>query len=48
VQLIEQLSAAFVSQGFKYCIQLAQLYATIWLHVNKRFCLIATVTRPGR
>jgi hypothetical protein len=29
VQHIEQLSAAFVRQGFKYCIHLAVHYATI-------------------
>ena len=36
VQLIEQLSTAFVRQGFEYCIQLVGLYATLWLHVKER------------
>jgi hypothetical protein len=35
VQLVEQLSAAFISQGFEYCIHLSrQEYATIWLHIK--------------
>src|ERR1035438_6001653 len=34
VQLIEQLTAALVRQGFEHCIHLAQHYATIWLHVK--------------
>jgi hypothetical protein len=36
VQLIEQLSTAFVCQGFEYWIQLAQRYATKWLHVKRQ------------
>jgi hypothetical protein len=35
VQLVEQLSAALVSQGFEYCVQYAMYYATKWLPVNR-------------
>jgi hypothetical protein len=34
MQLVEQLPAAFVSQGFEHCIHLASHYATFWLHVK--------------
>jgi hypothetical protein len=37
VQLIEQLSTAFISQRFEYCIHLAASYATKWLHVKRDF-----------
>src|SRR6266516_2894929 len=34
VQLVEQLSAAFVRQGLEHGIHLGSLYATSWLHVK--------------
>src|SRR6266498_5885616 len=40
VQLVEQLSAAFVRQGLEHGIHLGSHYATIWLHVKLHISVI--------